>query len=243
MTLKPKKMLKKSKISGVKILSDDWYQSRLGKFTSSEIFNLIGEGNINYIRRKVGEELTSKSSKGDVDTESTRWGSFYEAEAITKFGILNKLDFLIVQQLITEPTSRFGCTPDGLIIKRESVDGLEYDVETVEVKCPPTFDNYIKLFECENAQDLKHTSRQYYWQVLDQMDNCGCLVGHFVVYHPDFKSGNMKTFRIEAMQGVEGKKGKEYPIYNDMKVLREKKKQAEEKFYELRDKLMAVPAV
>jgi YqaJ-like viral recombinase domain len=243
MTLKLITMLQKSKISGVKILSDEWFQNRLAKFTSSEIFNLIGEGMLNYVRRKVGEDITGKPAKGDIDTEATRWGGFYEAEAINKFGLLNKLDFLIVQQLICDPIGRFGCTPDGLIVKRESIDKLEYEVETVEVKCPFTFDAYLRLFECENAQDLKQVSKQYYWQVLDQMDNCGCLVAHFVVYHPDFKCGNMKTFKIEAMQLVETPKGKDYPIYNDLKLLREKKKQAEEKFDELRYKLMRIPAV
>ena len=236
-------MLQKSKISGVKILSDEWFQNRLAKFTSSEIFNLIGEGQANYIRRKVGEELTGKPAKGEFDTEGLRWGTFYEAEAINKFGLQHNLSFLIVQQLVCDPIGRFGSTPDGLIVKRESIDKLEYEVETVEVKCPITFDAYIRLFECENAQDLKQVSKQYYWQVLDQMDNCGSLTAHFVVYHPDFKRGNMKTFEVKAMQCIETTKGKDYPVYNDMKLLREKKKQAVEKFEELRNKLMAIPAI
>src|SRR5690606_23818402 len=170
-------MLHKSKISQVKIYSDEWHQARLAKFTSSEIFNLGGGSAMPYIRRKVGEELTGKPSRGEIDTDATRWGNFYEAEAVTKFGISKGLDFLIVQQLICDPDNgRFGGTPDALIPIRESPDGTEYEVETVEVKCPPTFDNYILLFECETAEDLKKAKKEYYWQVIDQMDNCGCLV-------------------------------------------------------------------
>jgi len=235
-------MLKKSKISSIKILSDEWHASRLGKFTSSEIHNLIG-GGISYVRRKVGEELTGKSSKGEIDTDATRWGSFYEAEAIQKFGRQKGLDFLIVQQLITEESSRFGCTPDGLIVKRESTDGLEYEVETVEVKCPPTFDNYILLFECQTPADLKAAKKEYYWQVLDQMDNCETLIGNFVAYHPDFKAGNMRTIKVDAMQPEVTAKGKTYPVFEDLKLLRQKKKWAEEKFDEIRAKLLAIPAV
>ncbi len=237
-------MLHKSKISNVKILSDEWYQARLAKFTSSEIHFLIGSGAMSYIRRKVGEELTGKSSRLEIDTDSTRWGNFYEAEAINKFGKQKGLEFLVVQQLICDvDNGRFGGTPDGLIPVRISPDGMEYEVEPVEVKCPPTFDNYISLFECETANDLKIAEKKYYWQVIDQMDICGSLVAHFVVYHPDFKAGNMKVLRIEAMQPLTINAKKTYPIYEDLKLLRSKKKWAQEQFDILRTKLMSVAAV
>lgn len=237
-------MLQKNRISSVKIHSDEWHQNRLAKFTSSEIHNLMGSGATAYIRRKVGEELTGKPAKGEIDTEATRWGSFYEAEAITKFGQSKGLTFLVVQQLVCEPNNgRFGGTPDAIIPIRESPDGTEWEVETVEVKCPPTFDGYLLLWECETAEDLKRAKKEYYWQVIDQMDICGCLVGYFVVYHPDFKAGNLKVLRIEAMSPTEIKGKKTYPIYEDLKALRLKKKEAEEQFDKLRSKLMAVPAV
>lgn len=198
-----------------------------------------------YVRRKVGEEFTGKSSKGEIDTEATRWGSFYEAEAITKFGKQKGLDFLVVQQLICEPDGgRFGGTPDGIIPIRESPDGLEYEVETVEVKCPPTFDNYLLLFECDSPADLKKAKKEYYWQVLDQMDLCSCLVAYFVAYHPDFKAGNLKVLKVEAMKPEIDSKGKKtYPIYEDLKALRLQKKWAEQQFDRLRDKLFSIPAV
>lgn len=237
-------MLQKNRISKVKIHSYEWHQNRLAKFTSSEIHFLMGGSAMAYVRRKVGEELTGKPAKGEIDTEGTRWGSFYEAEAIEKFGREKGLEFLIVQQLICEPNNgRFGGTPDALIPIRESPDGTEYEVETVEVKCPFTFDAYLLLFECETPKDLKDAKKEYYWQVLDQMDLCGCLVGHFVVYHPDFKRGNMKVLRIDAMQPTVTDKGKTFPIYEDLKLLRSKKKWAEEEFDRLRSKLMSTPAV
>lgn len=237
-------MLHKSKISNVKIYSDEWHQNRLAKFTSSEIHNLIGGSAMPYIRRKVGEELTGKPSRGEIDTEAIRWGNFHESDAINKFGVQKGLEFLVVQQLICDINNgRFGSTPDGIIPIRISPDAMEYEVETVEVKCPPTFDNYLLLFECETAQDLKLAKKEYYWQVIDQMDVCGCLVAYFVVYHPDFKAGNMKVLKIEAMQPLVTPKGKTYPIYEDLKLLRTKKKWAEEQFDILRSKLMQVPAV
>lgn len=241
-------MLKKSKISGVKIYSDEWYIARLAKFTSSEIYLLMaqsgfGDGARNYIRRKVGEELTGKSSRGEVDVEATRWGNFYEAEALTKFGQKQGLEYLITQQLIAEKESRFGGTPDGIIPLRISPDNTEYEVETVEAKCPPSFDGYISLFECETPQDLKEESKQYYWQVLDQMDNCGALKAHFIVYHPEFKAGNMRHIVFEAMQVIQNVKDKSFPIHTDLKLLRERKTMAELEFDKIRAKLMSVACV
>ena len=237
-------MLKKSKISAVKIHSDEWHQNRLAKFTSSEISRLFGNSFIRYVREKVGEELTGKSAKGEIDVEATRWGAFYEAEALSKFGKQKGLEFLVTQQLVCDPTSRFGCTPDGLIVLRESPDETEYEVETVEVKCPPTFANFIELFECETPMDLKEANSQYYWQCLDQMENCESLRHHFVVYNPDFRCGNMKVLSfVSNYDVVTGKGVKEFPVYKDLKLLREKKLLAEQKFHEIRSKLMAVENV
>ena len=232
-------MLKKSKISAIKTHSDEWHSSRLAKFTSSEIHYLMGSGFNAYVRRKVGEELTGKSAKGEIDVEATRWGGFYEAEAVLKWGKKMGHDFLIVQQLITEPDSRFGCTPDGLVVSRISPDETEYEVETVEVKCPPSYDGYLLLFECETPQDLKDSKKEYYWQVLDQMDNCEALKGHFIAYHPDFKAGNMRHIVFDKMQSISGAKGKEFPIHEDLKKLRIAKEKAVEKFNLLRDRLIA----
>jgi hypothetical protein len=234
-------MLLKSKISGIKILSEEWYISRLAKLTSSKNFHLIedGKGYTNYIRDKVGEELTGKSSEKEFDTESLRWGSFYEAEAVTKVGQSKGLEFIIVQQLVTAPLSRFGSTPDGLIILSETPDKTAYNVETLEVKCPPTFNIYIGLFECNTPQELKSECKQYYWQVIDQMDECGALKGHFAVYHPDFKVGNMNIIEFDTHKPVINKKGETtYPIHEDLKLLRLRKAKALETFDSIRSRLM-----
>lgn len=225
-------MLSKNKISQIEIYSEDWLRGRLGKFTSSGAFNLMGSGYEKYVRLKVGEYVTGLSRAsgmswaGEVNTEATMWGSKYESEAVIKLGVKMGVEFLIVQKLITEEGSRFGSTPDGLKINRVSPDGTEYEAEPIEVKCPPTFDNYLLLWECETPQDLKEANKQYYWQVLDQMDACGSLVGHFAAYHPDFSFGNLRHIVFDLMQSEERKGVKVFPLHNDMKELRKKKEQA-----------------
>lgn len=237
-------MLKKSKISNIEIHSDEWRIARLAKFTSSENYNLMGAGYDRYVRLKVGEHMTGLSgsswfnSRAEINTEHTMWGLAHEAEAAKKLGAKLAIQYLIVQKLISAPGSRFGSTPDALIVNRISPDDTEYEVETVEVKCPPTFDNYLLLWECETPQALKAAKKEYYWQVLDQMDNCESLRGHFVAYHPDFKSGNMRHIVFNVMDPEEKKGAKTFPIFNDLKLLRQKKDQAAADFDALCDKLL-----
>lgn len=237
-------MLQKSRISKIKVYSEEWFSARLGKFTSSEISFIMGEkfdtlGCYSYIYRKVGEFMSGQAIKVEIENDYTRWGALHEAEAIRKFGKHFGLDFIVCQQLITEENSRFGSTPDGLIVHRESLDGLQYEVSTLEVKCPPTFQNYIPLALCKTPQDVKKVNSQYYWQVLDQMDNCDALMGYFVIYHPDLKKGNMNIVEFRKMQPTGIVFGKEipYPLVSDIKLLKERKKMAEQKFSIVKEEL------
>lgn len=250
-------MLKKAHISKIKIQSEEWFLARLGKFTSSEIHYLtyptgLTEGSISYIRRKVGEELTGKPCREEISTPAMLHGHLHEAEAVRKFGVKMGLEFIIVQQLIADPATRFGGTPDGLIVLRESPDKMEYEVETVEVKCPPSFDAYIELFECVTPADVKKANRAYYWQVLDQMELCQAKRGHFVIYHPDFKAGNHKSIIFDPTAPNVDKDGKLimdekkrtiFPLYEDLKLLRARKQEALVKFDQIRAKLIAVQAI
>lgn len=240
-------MLKKSRISRIKILSDEWFDSRLGKLTSSEIHFICNDkflttGCTSYIYRKVGEILTNKSVKGEIDTEATRWGAYHEAEAIKKFAKSRGLDYVVCQQLITDNNSMFGSTPDGLIINKESACKTMYDVSNIEVKCPPTYTNYVGLALCKTPQELKREDAKYYWQVLDQMDNCDCLNGYFVAYHPEFKVGNMNVIEFRKMQpsGIEYGEEVKFPIAKDLKFLQERKQMAVKKLNEIKDQMSSL---
>lgn len=243
-------MLLKSKISKIEALSSEWHENRLGKFTSSEIHFLTADkflttGALSYIYRKVGEVMTGKSIKNDIDTEATRWGAMEEANAIRLFAKWKNLDFIICQQLITEQGSMYGSTPDGIIVHKESECKTMYDVSTVEVKCPPTYANYVGLALCETPQDLKKQNSQYYWQVIDQMLNCDCLVGYFIVYHPDFKKGNMRIIEFRKMQktGIENGKEITFPIAKDIKFLKERKEMAIEHFNKVKYQLTEIGTI
>lgn len=226
-------MLLKKNISNIRIHSDEWFSARLGKFTASEIHCLMGDkpftqGAISYVYRKVGEEVSGIVAKDEIDNSSTRHGLLHEPDAIRLFGQKMGLKFVVTQCLITEPNSRFGCTPDLIIPVSYSASKKAYNVITGEVKCPISYDAYIGLFMCDTPEDVKKEDKRYFWQVIDQMHNCDCLKGYLIVYHPFFKAGQMKIIEFRKLH-----------LIAEFKLLEERKKMAEQKFIEVRAKLMA----
>lgn len=227
-------MLKKDRISKIEMFSDEWKVARLGKFTSSTISKLMQEksyatGFMNYMYEKVGEELSGKPAVeyDAIDTDAMRWGRMYEKDALTKFGHLKGLEYLIVQQLIAVPETRFGSTPDALIPHSESTDGTAHNVSTVEAKCFPTYQNYIPLALCKTPAEIKKVNPSLFWQVLDQMDNCDCLIGYSVAYHPELMAGNLSVVEFRKIN-----------LVPELNLLKERKKMASEKFDEIREQLI-----
>jgi|ERR1044072_2457216 hypothetical protein len=223
-------MLNKAHISKIKPMSDEWLIARRGKLTSSENHNLVSDkfmttGCRSYLFRKVGELLTNVTAASDLNTEATIHGLMYETEAVQKLVKFYGFKYVICQQLIAIPGTKFGSTPDGIIIMNESLDEQMYNVRTVEVKCPITYANYIALAMCKTPQDLKAENKEYYWQVLDQMDNCDAMFGYFVAYHPDFKAGNFHVIEFRKMQPEGKEQGKiiQFPITKDLAFLKERK--------------------
>lgn len=226
-------MLKKEWISKIEMHSDEWHQGRLGRFTSSEIHCLMGEkpftqGALSYIYRKCGEDVSGVACRDEVDNSATRWGLLHENEGLKIFGQKIGIKFLVTQKLIREEGSRFSSTPDALIVHGESSDQTAYNVSTVEIKSPISYDAYIGLFLCDTPAQLKKENKAYYFQCLDQMDNCDALKGYFVCWQPLFKMGGMKIIEFRKIDLVE-----------DFKLLRERKRLAVEKFNEIRDKLIS----
>ena len=216
-------MLLKSKISDLQIsldpaLNEKYDAAKLGRFTSSEFHYLmaekgIGSAGLNYIYRKVGEAMTGMKSRTDISTPATEHGLTYEREGLIKFGKQMGLESLLVQRLILDEDGYCGDTPDGLIVLGETE--TSYNVQTVEIKCPLSFDGYIRLWKCKTPEDLKREERGYYFQVLHQMHLANCLIGWFIVYHPFFKSGQMNVIEFRKIN-----------LVPEFKLIAERKQQA-----------------
>jgi hypothetical protein len=233
-------MLHKDHISKIQIYSEEWHQFRKGKFTSSRINCLMtdkefAEGAMTYIYHKVGETITGHTTSEDdqIEDENTVWGIKYEPEAIAKFGNKLGIKFLATQKMITNPEGQFSSTPDAIWIRGISQNEYEYNVRTVEVKCPRKYHKFIPFYMAKTPADIKKLSKVYYWQVVDQMHNCFSSVGYFVVYHPLFPEGsNMNIIEFKKMD-----------LWEDFKLLEQRKKSAVAKFNEIRSGLLQVTQV
>lgn len=226
-------MLKVEWISNIEIHTPEWRIGRLGKFTSSRISELMTDkaftlDGIAYINTRVGEEMTGIPAASEyVDTPETRHGLLYEPVACRKFMEYRGIDKMVVQKLITIPGTRFGSTPDGIIPIQKYNDA--WDVETVEVKCFPNYNHFIKCVLCETPKQLMEVDKKLFWQVIDQMDNCDAMRGNAVLYHPDFRAGG---FRVIPFRKLE--------LKLEFQLLRLRKKQAVEKFDEIRGRLLTL---
>lgn len=225
-------MLKIEHISDVQIYTSDWDALRCGRFTSSKMHTLMGEkmwtdGAMSYIYQKVGEFVTGRSMAVEddiVEDENTQWGNEYESKALQTFAVFKGIEFLVTQKVITAPGSRFSSTPDGIwIINSSVVEKDSYNVASVEVKCPRKYPRFFPLYRCNTPEDLKKYSKHYFWQVIDQMDNCGAVLGYFVCFHPLFPDGkNMKIIEFQKLN-----------LWDDFKFLAQRKAAVLQKFNEV----------
>lgn len=230
-------MLHIDHISNVQIYSEEWQMARRGKFTSSRMFALMGEkpftdGSMTYIYHKVGEDLTGHTTAEDeqFEDENTAWGNTYEPEALRLFQKIKGVQYLASQKLIHNPNKRYSSTPDAIWIHGVCQNQVEYNVSTLEVKCPRKFHRFIPFQRCKTPEGVKKLSKAFYWQTIDQMYNCGSAVGYFMVYHPQFPpASNNRIIEFRKME-----------LWDDFKLLAQRKEEATRKFEEIRSEMLAV---
>lgn len=220
-------MLKKSHISNIQIYTQEWDLYRVGRLTSSRISSIMSENGISksagmgYLYQKAGEYITKKSMAVEdevIEDENTSWGRENEPAAIRKFGEIKGINFLVTQKMIADPETMFSSTPDAIWIHGASVlKDDEYNVSTLEVKCPRKYNKFIPLWECETPEQLKKFNRNYYYQVLDQMDNCDSALGYFACFHPLFPSEtNMRIIEFRKID-----------LWEDFKELKKRKAESQ----------------
>ncbi len=215
-------MLKVSHISNIQIYTPEWDIARIGRCTSSNASNIMGDkfstnDCVSYVYQKAGELITMKSTATDdevIEDENTSWGREYEPAAIRKFSEVKGIKYLVTQKMILNPDNYFSSTPDAIWIHGQSVSKPdEYNVSTLEVKCPRKYPRYIPLWRCKTPEALKKFSKKYYWQVLDQMDNCDAQIGYFACFHPLFPPETCISI-------IEFKK---IELWDEFKLLKERK--------------------
>lgn len=215
--------------------SDEWKAQRIAKFTASKAYELCKPKGISigYIRDKVGEYFTGISSEREIDTSATMHGTAYEPDAIRRFGALKNIDFLITQKMIWEPGSMFSATPDAIWVQSPELSGKGYYVRCAEIKCFPTYRNYIQMATCKTAKDVEKENEEVFYQVIFQMIECDCLVGYAVFYHPDFPPSS-------ALRVIEFNQHLDPFVREKVKLLRDRKIEALKMFNAIKEDMLSI---
>lgn len=150
--------------------SEEWFAQRIGRFTASEIYKLmgikgLGETGKSYAIEKAIEELYGEMEENYVTADMER-GIETEPLAFAKFKELKGLEFLDVETCgFFELDKNSGASPDGLVS----------DNSILEIKCPKSI-TFFKLV-ATNEIDAK-----YYAQMQMQMMCTGREKAYFFNY-------------------------------------------------------------
>lgn len=196
-------MLPVSRISDIVPYSAEWFESRLGKITSSLVSCLctpkgIGKGGMTYIRNKVYEKITGKSSERNITTEATVWGNENEPKSIAYWkSITPGCHRLLTDQHIVLG-ERFASTPDALVFMNkdlmfgtDTITGEDtLNCETLESKSYMTPSIHMAHVECKTPEDIKDINPDLYFQVISQIQWSGVMRGRAIFFHPHFPDGH-----------------------------------------------------
>jgi exodeoxyribonuclease (lambda-induced) len=150
--------------------SEEWHEERLGRFTASEIYKLmgikgIGQTGKSYAIEKAIETLFGRDDDNFVSYDMMR-GIELEPLAFEKFKELMKLKFIEVENCgFFSLLSHAGASPDGLV----GNDAI------LEIKCPKkeTFFKLVATNEIDN---------KYFLQMQMQMICTGRKKAYFFNY-------------------------------------------------------------
>ena len=150
--------------------SDDWYTARLGKFTASEIYKLmgvrgLGETGKSYAIDKAIETLFGEVEENFLSIDMQR-GVELEPLAFANFKEKMSLDFIDVSSCgFFNFEENAGASPDGLVGK----NGI------LEIKCPKA-STFFKLVATNVIDD------KYLYQMQMQMLATGRSKSYFFNY-------------------------------------------------------------
>jgi len=149
---------------------DSWYLERVGKFTASEIYKLmgikgLGETGKTYAIEKAIEQVFGVTDSDYVSYDMQR-GIDLEPLAFAKFSELKAMNFIDVSTC-------------GFISKNEnsgsSPDGLVSDKSVLEIKCPKV-DTFFKLVVSNEV------NKNYFYQMQKQIDDTDSEQAYFFNY-------------------------------------------------------------
>lgn len=157
--------------------SEAWFKQREGRFTASEISDLLGVKGLGltgegYCFKKACEVVFGYDKENDFQSFDMKRGNELEPLAFESFTRKKQLDFIDVNKASFFPYGEHaGASPDGLV-------GTD---EILEIKCPRPNKFFDLVLNREKAID-----KPYYDQMQMQMlctNSKGCYFYNYVHYN------------------------------------------------------------
>lgn len=160
--------------------SEQWYKTRVGRFTASRLYDLISKAKLNprpYVVEKAAETLTGESQDSDYFDENMAHGVEYENLAIKWFSKKTGIEVKENSEFVKHQYLNFGATPDRV--------GMDENGNRIilEVKCPKTT-NHIRNCLMNDVEDFKSKHPKYYWQIIGGAICEGATKGAFISFDP-----------------------------------------------------------
>lgn len=155
--------------------SQEWFESRKGRLTSSEIYKIMGDKGFaetakSYLLEKVCEHFGGYTAP--ATGASLEWGTELEPVAIKHYEAITGA---AVESAPFIPVNEYyGGSPDGLIIP----DGI------IEVKCPHKSANHFKHGMINTPEKFKKIAPNYYYQCISNMLCAEATWCDFISYDP-----------------------------------------------------------
>lgn len=155
---------------------------RIGKFTSSKIFNLLtvnrekngwGAPALRLIQRVKYEKKLGRSLESDVSSKSCNWGNLLEKRVQSMLPF--EMNYQSIETLTHPIHTSWAGTPDYV------GNGTVGDI-----KCPWTLLSYVELYEAleGSVADLKEVSPEYYWQLVSNAILTSSKYAEITIYCP-----------------------------------------------------------
>ena len=162
--------------------TQEWFDARKMKFTASRINELLGVKGLGLTgesyARDVAQEYFFDKEEMFVSNDMQR-GIDLEPMAFDFIKQKFEKDFVSVENCGFFTVGEMGASPDGLI----------GDDAILEIKCPYNSGIHLKNFNIYDADSLKQTHPEYYWQMQLGMIAANLDYGYFVSYDPRMPQG------------------------------------------------------
>ena len=158
--------------------SDEWFEIRRGKITSSEIHKIMGKSDLSdtaktYLLERVSELFGAASvTPGNAATE---WGTKWEPVAVEYYA--ERMNTPVEAASFIVVSEHYGGSPDGIVQPK----GI------IEVKCPHNSANHFKHGLIKSDEDFKKKKPDYYYQCMSNMICANADWCDFISFDPRVK--------------------------------------------------------